>query len=190
MGGQSKCSQYCQRGTRIGCESVLAGPSGYPGLGSSCSSGIPACDEAVESCVKHVDQSTWPDAGGEPPQLMALGYTPPPTPEIGQAAQVLLGTTMPRKPPAEKVHGVPPRVPGSSSRYSTSRYPTCARPGEPVNQVFVQFSNDLEGFLPYTLVISEEHGLEFTSLSQSPDFRLNPLHIMKVHLVSYETLMQ
>merc|ERR1712232_1117964 len=97
---------------------------------------------------------------------------------------------MPRKPPTEKVHGVPPRVQGSSSRYSTSRYPTCARPGEPVNQVFVLFSNDLEGFLPYTLVISEEEGLEFTSLSIAPDFVVNPLNLIKAELVSYDALMK
>lgn len=122
--------------------------------------------------------------------MAALSYTPPPPPEIGRAASVLLGTEMPRKPPTAKVHGVPPRMQTSSSRYSTSRYPTCARPGEPVNQVFVQFSNDLEGFLPYTLVISEEHGLEFTSLSSSPDFMLDPLNVMRVELVSYDALMK
>jgi len=103
---------------------------------------------------------------------------------------MVVGTEVPKRPPAGKVHGVPPSLAGSSSRYSTSRYPTCARPGEPVNQVFVQFSNDLEGFLPYTLVISEEHGLEFTSLAPTPDFVLDPLIIMKVIRVPYDALME
>jgi len=64
------------------------------------------------------------------------------------------------------------------------------RPGEPVNKVFVQFSNDLEGFLPYTLVISEEQGLEFTSLSTSPDFALDPLGIIKADRIGYNALMR
>jgi len=59
-----------------------------------------------------------------------------------------------------------------------------------VNKVYVQFSNDLEGFLPYTLVISEEQGLEFTSLSSSPDFNLNPLNVIRTIRVSYDELMQ
>jgi hypothetical protein len=59
-----------------------------------------------------------------------------------------------------------------------------------VNKVYVQFSNDLEGFLPYTLVISEAQGLEYSSLCSSPDFTLDPLNIMKVSRVDFDTLMK
>jgi hypothetical protein len=59
-----------------------------------------------------------------------------------------------------------------------------------VNKVYVQFSNDLEGFLPYTLVISEAQGLEFTSLGSNPDFTLDPLNIMKVSRVDFDALMK
>eukprot|EP00928_Gymnodinium_smaydae_P086806 TRINITY_DN71229_c0_g1_i1.p1 TRINITY_DN71229_c0_g1~~TRINITY_DN71229_c0_g1_i1.p1 ORF type:complete len:369 (-),score=31.96 TRINITY_DN71229_c0_g1_i1:131-1129(-) len=180
--GQSKCSQCCERGDfprRMGCE-TLAGPNGY-----DCIIGDPC---AGEPCA-----GAWPSdhaSSSAGCQITALDYTPPPGPEVGRAAQVLLGTEMPRKPPADKVHGLPNMAVYTSSRYSTSRYPSCARPGEPVNQVFVMFSNDLEGFLPYTLVISEEHGLEFSSLTTSPDFAMNPVNIMKLSLVSYDDLMR
>jgi hypothetical protein len=56
--------------------------------------------------------------------------------------------------------------------------------------VYVQFSNDLEGFLPYTLVISEAQGLEFTSLCNSPHFALDPLNIMKVSRIDFDALMK
>merc|ERR1711920_375716 len=50
-------------------------------------------------------------------------------------------------------------------------------------------SNDLEGFLPYTLVVSEEMGLEFAALSRSPDFSLNPLNVFQIQKLDYEELM-
>lgn len=59
-----------------------------------------------------------------------------------------------------------------------------------MNKVYVQFSNDLEGFLPYTLVISEAQGLEFTSLCASPDFTFDPLNIIKVSRVDFDILMR
>lgn len=63
------------------------------------------------------------------------------------------------------------------------------RPGEPMNKVFVQLSTDLEGFLPYTLVISAESGLEFFSLSAYPDFVVDPSRVIHASMVEYDSLM-
>lgn len=161
----SKCGLCCERpsGDRMNCvgkEVVLPCPPVQPG------DVFPASSE-----------------------LSGLSYSPPPPAEWSEDVQALLGTELPMKPPT-RVKGTPPVCSSESSRMSGNRYPSCARPGEPVNQVFVQFSNDLEGFLPYTLVISEDQGLEFTSLGQNPDFALDPLNLIKVERLGYETLMR
>mmetsp|Transcript_105907 Transcript_105907/g.242498 ORF Transcript_105907/g.242498 Transcript_105907/m.242498 type:complete len:349 (+) Transcript_105907:10-1056(+) len=54
---------------------------------------------------------------------------------------------------------------------------------EPQNKVYVQFSDNFNGFLPYFLLITEEQGLMFTSLSAAPDFTLDPGLFITVHRV-------
>lgn len=132
--------------------------------------------------------------GGE---LEGLSYTPLPPPDTTAVLEELLGNKLPRKP--ESWDTGAPQQTNFALGSTTSRSdlePSCAKPGEPVNKVYVQFSNDLEGFLPYTLVISEEMGLEFASLAQtqraqrSPDFLLNPLNMIRIGKLSYEELMR
>lgn len=122
---------------------------------------------------------------------MALSYQPPPPSASRQDVENLLGHFVPPRPPklvasCDRASKSP--VPDSGSARGAA--PSCARPGEPPNKVYVLFSNDLEGFLPYTLLISEEQGLEFTSLSVSPDFTLDPLSFIEVTRVQYDALMQ
>jgi len=163
--GVSKCSQFCERGIS----------SSIPGSGAP-----------------------WPRPPAPPSatagvgKLTALSYTPPPPADSQDGLEELLGMALPTLPPVRAAGTLPsPQVPASSS--STSRRHTgrsSGRPGEPVNKVYVQFSCDLMGFLPYTLVISEEQGLEFASLSESPDFMLDPLHILGAERVGYNELFQ
>jgi hypothetical protein len=69
--------------------------------------------------------------------------------------------------------------------------PTPSRPDEPQNKVYVQFSNNFEGFMPYLLLITEEQGLMFTSLSShSADFTLDPLSFITVQRIDYDGLMK
>lgn len=120
---------------------------------------------------------------------MGLSYMPPPAPDGVGAVKALLGTQLPTKPMATQEWAPPLTRPSPTLCSSTSSRQGGGRQKDPVNKVYVQFSNDLEGFLPYTLVISEEQGLEFTSCSISPDFTLDPLNIIKADRVSYDTLM-
>jgi len=99
----------------------------------------------------------------------------------------MLGTRVPRKPQVMSTGVRRPDMPIDPGSTGGRSY---GRPGEPVNKVFVQYSNDLEGFLPYTLVISEEHGLEFFSLSGHPDFLIEPLNVLVSTVVDYDTVMQ
>mmetsp|Transcript_106934 Transcript_106934/g.284532 ORF Transcript_106934/g.284532 Transcript_106934/m.284532 type:complete len:329 (-) Transcript_106934:12-998(-) len=164
--GASKCSQICDRGISRPCSEGIAQP-GWPRP---------------------------PSAPGPPGvcELDALSYQPPPGAESLDGLDALLGTQLPVKPLSRSAALLPssqsPLTYSATSRSSAG--PSCARAGEPVNKVYVQFSNDLEGFLPYTLVISEAMGLEFTSLSSSPDFTMDPLNILKADRVSYEDLME
>jgi len=55
----------------------------------------------------------------------------------------------------------------------------------------VQFSNDLEGFLPYTLVISDELGLEFKPVGgQHTEVKLDPLNVMKATRLDWESVFE
>jgi len=101
----------------------------------------------------------------------------------------MLGTRIPRKPDAMST-GVRRRGENDAPTSPVMGGRSYGRPGEPVNKVFVQYSNDLEGFLPYTLVISEDHGLEFFSLSGHPDFVIDPLNVLSSNVVDYEMLMK
>jgi len=163
--GCSKCAQCCDRGVadRIVAHQSPARP------------------------VPHGVPKSAPQSGEFATQsLLSLSYVPPPPADSRQDVNALLGS-----------HFVPPRPPklvlgdtSSQREVPAGAEPiSCARPGEPPNKVYVQFSNDLEGFLPYTLLISEEQGLEFASLSASPDFSLDPLNFIEVSRVRYDALM-
>merc|ERR1719291_1052635 len=161
--GVSTCSQCCQRGVTESCSAFdsFRGP-----------------------------QQPQPPGVLTSGELMGLSYLPPPEPDGVKAVKALLGTQLPTKPLATQEWAPPPTRPSPTLCSSTSSRQGNGRPKDPVNKVYAQFSNDLEGFLPYTLVISEEQGLEFTSLSSSPDFNLNPLNVIRTIRVSYDELMQ
>jgi len=171
--------------------------------------GVATCSH-IETCAQLSDGSSGcantlvrplglghaPAEAGPSGELAGLSYLPPPPPDAAEAAESLLGTKLPQRPKSWATgagHGgtTSGHWPlGSSTSRSDLEQQSCARPGEPVNKVYVQFSNDLEGFLPYTLVISEEMGLEFNSLSHHPDCALNPLNVIRINKLSYEDLMQ
>lgn len=122
-------------------------------------------------------------------ELAGLTYVPPPPPESTDLLEAMLGTQLPQKPKswATGAYNCGLQA-GLSSSSRASAGPTCARPGEPVNKVYVLLSNDLEGFLPYALVISEEAGLEFSSLTANPDFMLPPHRITRITRLSQAEL--
>lgn len=159
--GVSTCSQHCDRvaSDTITCARTL--PAGH-------------CDELGGKEVPRCEQ------------IVGLSYTPPPPWEAEYATRAMLGTSLPDKP-VRLSTGLYGSSPVSGSQFATGGK-SYGRPGEPVNKVFVQYSNDLEGFLPYTLVISEENGLEFFSLSSHPDFVVDPLNILDVGLLDYDQL--
>lgn len=125
---------------------------------------------------------------GGPERLVTegLAYAPPPR---HCCAEEVLGVKVPR-PPHEWVPTVPVRAISSSSRECTPMPTPVGRADEPQNKVYVQFSDDFEGFLPYLLLITEEQGLMFTSLSPSPDFVLDPLQFITVARIEYDALVQ
>jgi len=191
--GISKCSQYCETGVseKIGWNGVKQAvqPNSTQFSWVESTSVLPAAGS--RSGYGNFSENS------NDQEMSALTYNPPPPPEYGKDVEALLGTPMPARPRVawNNRDGTPPvpwRSPPSQSSRNTGRSsaPSYARPGEPVNKVYVQFSNDLEGFLPYTLVISEAQGLEFTSLGSSPDFTLDPLNIMKVSRIDFDTLMK
>mmetsp|Transcript_128962 Transcript_128962/g.413031 ORF Transcript_128962/g.413031 Transcript_128962/m.413031 type:complete len:339 (-) Transcript_128962:72-1088(-) len=122
--------------------------------------------------------------------ISGLSYTPLPPADSNALLESLLGSALPQKPRSWATGAHHSLQLGLSTSSRDAGGPNYGRPGDPVNKVYVEFSNDLEGFLPYTLVISEDQGLEFTSLSSSPDFQLNPLNVIKTQSVSYDELMQ
>jgi len=181
----ARCSRYCDR------------ENGDP-LTKCIIPGDPRLPEGQVSLAKLQELfGEGPEgAGGElrdPTQseILSLSYNPLPREDVSANMEEMLGTQLPLKPRSWATGMPPPLRPMCNSTSSrSSGAPTCARPGEPVNKVYVQFSNDLEGFLAYTLVISEEQGLEFTSCAPAnPDFQLDPLNILKTERVGYELLM-
>lgn len=190
--GVSKCSQYCETG--------ISEKIGSKGSGQDASAQF-SWAESTSVLPPPGARGAWRDRSGTSAdqEISGLSYSPPPPPEYGKDAEALLGTPMPARPRASCSSGssagtpsAPWRSPPSQSSRPGGRSsaPSWARPGEPVNKVYVQFSNDLEGFLPYTLVISEAQGLEYTSLCSSPDFTLDPLNIMKVSRLDFDKLME
>lgn len=119
------------------------------------------------------------------PVAEGLSYAPPP----GAHVRSGLGTQVP-KVPHEWVPTAPskPKQPWNQMATPT---PTPSRPDEPQNKVYVQFSNNFDGFMPYLLLITEEQGLMFTSLSShSSDFTLDPLSFITVQRIDYDGLMK
>mmetsp|Transcript_37201 Transcript_37201/g.58809 ORF Transcript_37201/g.58809 Transcript_37201/m.58809 type:complete len:225 (+) Transcript_37201:51-725(+) len=108
--------------------------------------------------------------------LVASSFLPP-----EDTPQAILGTQMPEKPLPALPETVAPKI----QRRIFSRS-CCGRPGEPLNKVCLLVSSDLEGFLPYKLIISEDKGFNFTSLSPAPDFLLEPAHLIKVQRITFE----
>jgi len=125
-------------------------------------------------------------AQSRPPEcerITGLSYAPPPAKEEEEETRELIGTQLPQTP----------EVLATSQRYrgpSSIEGKNFGRPGEPVNKVFVQFSNDLEGFLPYSLVISDEIGLDFKAMNAHPNFRIDPLNVLKAARLDYASLMK
>lgn len=160
--GASKCTQCCERGIaeKIPCHATIA------------ASGIAPPGWPQPQPV-HCERIT------------GLSYTPPPDKSDEDEIRELLGAHLPQKPEVLATALPRLRCPPSSGQSSRSY----GRPGEPVNKVYVQFSNDLEGFLPYTLVISDETGLEFRAISGHPDFKIDPLNVLKASRIDYDTLM-
>lgn len=124
----------------------------------------------------------WARGRSRSEQITGLSYTPPPAREEDEEARAFLGTRLPQRPGALalKHQRSPSLASGIDKCYG--------RPGEPVNKVFAQFSNDLEGFLPYSLVVSDETGLEFKAIGAHPGFQIDPLNVLKAGSLDYETL--
>ncbi|CAJ1416380.1 unnamed protein product [Effrenium voratum] len=106
-----------------------------------------------------------------------------PLPASDDPGKALLGAQLPVRPPP-----VPAERP-KLQRKSISRV-CCGRPGEPLNKVCLLASTDLEGFLPYRLIISEERGLDFASLTTAPDFSLEPSDVVKVQRISHQAWLE
>eukprot|EP00439_Symbiodinium_sp_Y106_P076607 s1483_g15.t1 len=113
--------------------------------------------------------------------LVAPQFSPLPGAESDLKGKALLGATLPEYP----LPAVPEAVFQATKPLGASRA-TCGRPGEPPNKVCLLVSSDLEGFLPYRLLISEEKGLDFASLTPCPDFALDPPDIVQVQRLPWE----
>ncbi|CAE7906671.1 UGP1, partial [Symbiodinium necroappetens] len=113
--------------------------------------------------------------------LVAPQFSPLPRAESDMKGKALLGATLPQYP----LPAVPEAVFQAAKPLGASRA-TCGRPGEPPNKVCLLVSSDLEGFLPYRLLISEEKGLDFASLTPCPDFALDPPDIVQVQRLPWE----
>ncbi|CAE7430164.1 UGP1 [Symbiodinium sp. CCMP2592] len=113
--------------------------------------------------------------------LVAPQFSPLPRAESDLKGKALLGATLPEYP----LPAVPEAVCQATKPLGASRA-TCGRPGEPPNKVCLLVSSDLEGFLPYRLLISEEKGLDFASLTPCPDFALDPPDIVQVQRLPWE----
>lgn len=116
----------------------------------------------------------------------ALSYAPPP--RSNEEASIWPSTKVPSVP-QDWVLTIPPQyLRGEPSELTPT--PTPPRPDEPQNKVYVQFCDNFEGFLPYLLLITEEHGLVFTSLSHASDFSLDPINFLQVYRVEYDVLIK
>mmetsp|Transcript_10365 Transcript_10365/g.36449 ORF Transcript_10365/g.36449 Transcript_10365/m.36449 type:complete len:308 (+) Transcript_10365:66-989(+) len=165
--GVSTCSQHCERAV---------------------TDTIP-CARAASAAQHWRDGERQGHPTSECEQITGLSYLPPPPWEDERHVRAMLGTRVPTKPTAMDT-GLHGSTNSASSSQFASGGKSYGRPGEPVNKVYVQYSNDLEGFLPYTLVISEDNGLEFFSLSGHPDFVADPLNVLQASLLDYDILME
>lgn len=158
--GASKCTQCCDRGVSEKIPCGRSLPSSAPPPG-------------------------WPQPKTfDCERISGLSYSPPPARDDDEEVQELLGALLPQRP--EVLSTGQPRSRHHSSGSSAKHQ---GRPGEPVNKVYAQFSNDLEGFLPYTLVISDELGLEFKPVGDKyVEFRLDPLNVLKAACLDFDTL--
>eukprot|EP00930_Biecheleria_cincta_P080817 TRINITY_DN6928_c0_g1_i2.p1 TRINITY_DN6928_c0_g1~~TRINITY_DN6928_c0_g1_i2.p1 ORF type:complete len:258 (-),score=38.49 TRINITY_DN6928_c0_g1_i2:111-884(-) len=121
--------------------------------------------------------------------LEGLSFQPLPAAAAVSAGKAMLGARLPIRPrPA--IPDALLQEPESNGQIDSAHGVTCGRPGEPLNKVCLLLSNDLEGFLPYTLIISEEIGLEFTSLTPAPRFVVDPGDIVKASQIGYDALLQ
>ncbi|CAE7395922.1 UGP1, partial [Symbiodinium microadriaticum] len=140
------------------------------GHAASCKMGFAMC---TQLCVQEEVPSNV--------ALVAPQFSPLPRAESDMKGKALLGATLPQYP----LPAVPEAVFQAAKPLGASRA-TCGRPGEPPNKVCLLVSSDLEGFLPYRLLISEEKGLDFASLTPCPDFALDPPDIVQVQRLPWE----
>ncbi|CAE8618898.1 unnamed protein product [Polarella glacialis] len=136
------------------------------------------CDESQSAVRPSTGEAT----------LFALSFEPPPSAESALAVKDMLGTRVPAKPSRARPATSPTQ--GGYEATSPASSVSCGRPGEPLNKVCLLLSSDLEGFLPYTLVISEELGLAFTSLTPAATFVLDPGSILKEGRLGHEDFLR
>eukprot|EP00930_Biecheleria_cincta_P080818 TRINITY_DN6928_c0_g1_i4.p1 TRINITY_DN6928_c0_g1~~TRINITY_DN6928_c0_g1_i4.p1 ORF type:complete len:242 (-),score=35.21 TRINITY_DN6928_c0_g1_i4:111-836(-) len=105
--------------------------------------------------------------------LEGLSFQPLPAAAAVSAGKAMLGARLPIRPrPA--IPDALLQEPESNGQIDSAHGVTCGRPG----------------FLPYTLIISEEIGLEFTSLTPAPRFVVDPGDIVKASQIGYDALLQ
>eukprot|EP00441_Pelagodinium_beii_P007037 CAMPEP_0197693580 /NCGR_PEP_ID=MMETSP1338-20131121/112703_1 /TAXON_ID=43686 ORGANISM="Pelagodinium beii, Strain RCC1491" /NCGR_SAMPLE_ID=MMETSP1338 /ASSEMBLY_ACC=CAM_ASM_000754 /LENGTH=244 /DNA_ID=CAMNT_0043276345 /DNA_START=31 /DNA_END=761 /DNA_ORIENTATION=+ len=122
--------------------------------------------------------------------LESLSFEPLPPKELDARGKALLGAKLPDRPRAA-ISDTLLQDEQPEDDLDSRRGIDCGRPGDPLNKVCLLLSHDFEGFLPYTLIISEEVGLEFSSLTTSaPDFVVDPGNIVKADRLSYDALRQ
>lgn len=148
--------------------------------------GYPSKCCTKDGCVgESIDTSACAQVEPQNSVAEGLSYAPPP----GHKERSGLGTSVPKVP-----HDWVPTAPSKPKQpwqQMATPTPTPSRPDEPQNKVYVQFSNNFEGFMPYLLLITEEQGLMFTSLSShSADFTLDPLSFITVQRIDYDGLMK
>ncbi|CAE7526271.1 UGP1 [Symbiodinium natans] len=149
---------------------------------------VPQCksdlDQASADMTVHLDHaqpSCKRGAVALQAPLVAPQFFPLPGPDVDLKGKAILGATLPDHP----LPAVPEAVFQPGKQVAASRA-TCGRPGEPPNQVCLLVSNDLEGFLPYRLLVSEAKGLAFASATPAPDFSLDPADIIQVQRLPRE----
>ncbi|OLP88568.1 UTP--glucose-1-phosphate uridylyltransferase [Symbiodinium microadriaticum] len=154
----------------------------------TCKRGAVALQALREQCMPTVTLMAAAAAPARPGRrrhhhnaLVAPQFSPLPRAESDMKGKALLGATLPQYP----LPAVPEAVFQAAKPLGASRA-TCGRPGEPPNKVCLLVSSDLEGFLPYRLLISEEKGLDFASLTPCPDFALDPPDIVQVQRLPWE----
>lgn len=155
---------------------------------SKCCQSDSCCSTCGTGCDKEHCSQPLRVKGHSQPTAEALSYAPPPPQQGNEDPVKLLRTKVPSFP-QDWVLTIPPQYLRDTPSELTPT-PTPPRPGEPQNKVYVQFCDNFEGFLPYLLLITEEHGLMFTSLSHAADFSMDPINFLQVFRVEYDALMK